>query len=319
MAGVVEIQLAKPEDLARLCSELGTTIGFEALSERISALMPGLSFNCVITRGNWHRLGGVVDAEYQAISHNISHWASRESEGDIDKLIAKYMAAGYFATRLAGKTHYFTAPCGDNAEDFIQLEIEELQEVLDRPLIERDWYPDNMEEFLDPLDYPCLEPEPIGMPYLQFRRITPVDKLLGEAARENQALKNLRRFFLDWTRSSASENDPFCKHWVLALREYLDSDGEYRLSTKPISVFAGNRLSLPQGDELSGSVLANAIHGYDRSLGYPFAWFFNMLSSRTENYNLAEAVLRDQVGAYDYLPARDLKVLKAWEERPYGV
>jgi len=44
-----------------------------------------------------------------------------------------------------------------------------------------------------------------------------------------------------------------------------------------------------------------------------------MLSSHSENYTLAEAVLRDQMGAYDYLPAKDLKVLRQWEERPYGV
>jgi len=25
------------------------------------------------------------------------------------------------------------------------------------------------------------------------------------------------------------------------------------------------------------------------------------------------------MGAYDYIPAKDLKVLRAWEERPYGV
>ena len=31
------------------------------------------------------------------------------------------------------------------------------------------------------------------------------------------------------------------------------------------------------------------------------------------------AVLRDQMGAFDYLPARDLKVLRQWEVRPYGV
>jgi hypothetical protein len=44
-----------------------------------------------------------------------------------------------------------------------------------------------------------------------------------------------------------------------------------------------------------------------------------MLGSKAENFAVAEAVLRDQMGAYDYLPAKDLKVLRSWEERPYGV
>jgi hypothetical protein len=313
------VQLPKPEDLATICANLSVDDGIDALTARINELIPGLNFDCVVTRGNWHRLGGVVDADYRPVSSNIVHWAEQTSGGDVDELIVNYLDAGYFATRLAGKTHYLTASCGDAPDAFIQLEIEELQEVLDRPLIERDWFPDSLEEFLDPLDYPRLPPEPIARPYWQFRRITPVSKLLGEAQKENQALYNLRRFFSDWSASSAQDGEAFCRHWVLALREYLDSDGEYRLSAKPFSTYQGTLSPLPAGDRLHGVGLANAIHGYDRQVGYPFAWYFHMLGSKAENYSLAEAVLRDQMGAYDYLPARDLKVLREWEKRPYGV
>ncbi len=315
----MEALLAKPETLALLCQDLDPASDSEAVNAEICKLMPALEFSPVASRGNWHRLGGVVDASYRPVHSNIAHWAERESGGDVDQLIVTYADAGYFATRLAGKTHYFTAPCGDRPESFIQLEVEQLQEVLDRPLVERDWFPESIEEFLDPLDYPRLQPEPIGKPYWQFRRITPVEKLLNEATRESQARYNLRRFFQDWSASSAGDGDPFCRHWVLALREYLDSDGEYRLSAKPFSTFTGSLSKLPPGDRLQGAALANAVHGYDRQVGYPFAWFFNMLSSHSENYTLAEAVLRDQMGAYDYLPAKDLKVLRQWEERPYGV
>jgi len=315
----MEAMFAKPETLAMLCQSLDPSLEIDALNAEFCRLMPALEFTPVATRGNWHRLGGVVDASYRTVHNNIAHWAEQESAGDVDQLIVSYADAGYFATRLAGKTHYFTAPCGDCPESFIQLEIEQLQEVIDRPLIEQDWFPESIEEFLDPLDYPRLATEPVGKPYWQFRRITPVEKLLNEAARENQALYNLRRFFKDWSVSSAYDGEPFCRHWVLALREYLDSDGEYRLSAKPFSTFKGNLSKLPPGDRLQGVALANAIHGYDRQVGYSFAWYFNMLSSHSENYTLAESVLRDQMGAYDYLPAKDLKVLRQWEERPYGV
>ena len=44
-----------------------------------------------------------------------------------------------------------------------------------------------------------------------------------------------------------------------------------------------------------------------------------MLGQKASNYALAKAVLADQMGAYDYLPARDLKVLREWEQRPYAV
>jgi len=305
--------------MAGICAETDPASGLDALLERLHKGMPGLQFEPVLSRGGWHRLGGVVDENYQRVSDNILQWAERESGGDVDELLLRHGDKGWFATRLAGKTHYLTAPCGDNAEDFIQLEVEELQEVLDRPLIDHDWYPESLEEFLEPLDYPRLEPEPIGRPHYLFRRITPIAELLNEPIRASQAQYNLRRFFRDWNRSSANYGEPFCRYWILALREYMDSDGECRRNPKPVSTFAADLPDLPPGDRLQGVDLANAIHHYDRRLGYPYAWYFMMLSSKAANYTLAEAVLRDQLGAYDYLPARDLKVLRDWEERPYGV
>jgi hypothetical protein len=307
-----------PERLAQLCSRTAAGPGLDNLQSQMQCLMPDLSFDWVLTRGHWHRLGGVVDARYRPVSDNIVRWAERESAGDVDQLIARYEGKGYFATHLAGKTHFFTATCGPRAEDFLQLEIEELQQVLDRPLIAKDWFPESLEEFLDPLDYPRLEPEPIGKPYYQFRRLTPIADLLSESPR-NRALADLKRFFEDWDRSSACEGEHFSRHWILAQREFMDSDGECRRVARPVSTFADELPELPPGESLHGSKLANAIHGYDRHLGYPFAWYFIMLSSKSANYGLAEAVLRDQLGAYDYLPARDLKVLRQWEERPYGV
>jgi hypothetical protein len=312
-------EIAKPETLATFCQAFDSDKGIERLSKQINQLMPNLNFTHVITRGNWYRLGGVVDSEYRPITQNIAQWADLTSGGNVDQLITEYLDAGYFATRLAGKTHYFTAPYGDAPEQFIQLEIEELMEVLDRPLVERDWFPESLEEFLDPLDYPRLEPEPVGKAYLQFRRITPIESLLMEAAKENQAMKNLKRFFNDWTASSAGLNGVFCEHWILALREYQDSDGEYLLSAKPYSTYQGNSSLLLPTQKPHGADLANTIHGYDRRVGYPFAWFFNMLSSKSDNFALAEAVLKDQLGAFDYLPPRDLRVLRAWESQPYGV
>ncbi|MES9852856.1 MAG: hypothetical protein ABW170_13635 [Candidatus Thiodiazotropha sp. L084R] len=312
--------LAKPEELAMLCLSYDITnddIG--GLSKEVNKLMPDLNFAHVVTRGNWYRLGGVVDSKYQPISQNIAQWAETTSDGDIDNLITEYIDAGYFATRLAGRTHYFTASHGDAPEQFVQLEIEELQEVLDRPLVERDWFPESLEEFLDPLDYPRLEPEPISSAYLQFRRITPIESLVTEKAKENRSIKNLKRFFTDWQVSSAGAQNVFCKHWMLALREYQGSDGEFQLSAKPYSTFQGDQTIAKLNGSPHGSELANAIHGYDRQAGYPFAWFFNMLSSKSDNYALADAVLKDQMGAFDYLPPRDLQVLREWELNPYGV
>ena len=305
--------------LAALCSATSVEQGLDELLQGMAEIYPELQFNHVMTRGGWYRLGGVVDGDYARISDNITQWAEQEAEGDVENLLVKHLGSGYFATRLSGKTHYFNATVGDGPEDFVQLEVEELVEVLDRPLTDPDWFPESIEEFLDPIDYPRLEPEPIGKPVYLYRRITPIHQLLHEPMRETRLLSNIRHFLEDWGQSSAGHNACFSQHWILALREYIDSDGRAIVNAKPVSAFNGDAPALPDADTLSGANLAVAVHDYDRRVGYPFSWFFMMLSSQSKNFQLADAVLRDQAGAYDYLAARDLKVLREWEARPYSV
>ncbi|WP_428610586.1 hypothetical protein [Sedimenticola sp.] len=309
----------RPDLLAEICAATDAEQDIAALEQTLQRLVPEAGLRHVLTRGNWHRPGGVVDADFNPVSSNIRRWAEQESAGDVDALIANYADAGYFATQLSGKTHYFTFACGSGPADFIQLEIEQLQEVVDRQLVAADWYPDSLEEFLDPLDSPRLSPVPVAQPFYRFRRITPIARLLDDTNGDSRAFVALRRFLQDWRDSSAAEGTHFCHHWILALREYMDRDGEVRLTASPVTTFRGTLPDLPPGETLVGAELANAIHAYDRVVGYPFAWFFHMLSRQAENYQLAKAVLRDLMGAYDYLPARDLKVLRQWEAQSYAV
>ena len=311
--------LTPTDALIRLCANATSRDGLEKLIEKVNELLPGTSFSWALTRGGWHRLGGVVDANYNRVAGSIVQWVEENCGGDVDELVSGYVDAGFFATQLAGRTHFITHACGNAPQDFIQIEIEELQEVLDRPLVQRDWYPDSIEEFLEPLDYPRLAAEPVAEPFFQFRRIIRIAQLLSSSNHGSRQIQDLQRYFVDWRNSSAGECAHFSRHWVLALREYRDREGELKLTAKPVSTYVGEVLELPPGEQLRGVGLAKAIHAYDRRIGYPFAWFFMMLSQKARNYALAEAVLADQMGAYAYLPARDLKVLREWERRPYAV
>jgi hypothetical protein len=311
--------LQRQEHLAELCGQLSAIGGHSKLEQVLRSNLDDLDLEWVITRGGWHRLGGVVDGNHAPVASNLSKWVDEVSGGDLDELYFNYRDSGFFVTHLAGKSHYFTAPTGDRPDQFVQIEIEELQEVIERPLIDRDWFPDSLEEFLDPLDYPRLEPEPVTPPYYRFRRMIAIDNLFEQHADNNRNLRDLHRFFDDWRISSAGDADRFCRQWVLLLRDYQDAYGEFRIRARPMAALHGRLPELPDGECLAGATLANAIHGYDRLVGYPFAWFFHMLSSKSSNYAVAQAVLKDQMGAYDYLPARDLKVLRRWEERPYSV
>ena len=301
--------------LGELCASLPAPSDPESLAEVVQGLLPDLEVRHVLTRGGWHRVGGVVDLDGLRIAHHIGEWAQIESAGDIDELLYKLSDRRLFATRLNGRTHYLVAPAGPAPDNFIQIEIEEIQEVLDRCISDPDWFPDSIAEFVDPLDFPRLEPEPVGEPRLLFRRLVRVPDLLASG----DAGTRLRRFLADWGRSSASESDPLCAHWVLSIREYQDRDGEGHVTAKPVPAVQDAIPVLPSGEVARGARLANQIHGFDRALGYPFAWYFHMLTNPKVSHRLAEAVHADLMGAYAYLPARDLKVLRDWYADPYGV
>lgn len=307
------------QQLVELCQNTDTASGLPGIVYGLDSIFPDLSFEHVLSRGGWHRLGGVVDSNYQRISDNIVQWAEQESDGDPEQLVLRYMHSVYFATKLSGTTHYLTVSTGDKPEQFIQLEIEELQEVIDRPLVERDWFPESMQEFLDPLDYPRLEPEPVSKSQYVFRRMTHIDQLINEKALETRHLKNIRRFFQDWERSSAQDTARFSQHWVLALREYTDSDGYQQVNAKPVSTYPQGSRQLRDCEGKSGAELAKSIQRYDHVMGYHYSWFFMMLSSQSENFVVADAVLRDQEGAYDYISQKDLEVLRDWAINPYSV
>jgi len=281
----------------------------------IQAVLPGIEVRHVLTRGGWHRLGGVVDLEGRRISRHIAEWAEQEAQGKIEDLLFKLSTARCFATRLNGQAHYLVAQAGPGAADYIQIEVEQVQEVLDRCITDPDWFPDSIAEFVDPLAFPRLEPGPVGPPRLLFRRLVQVGDLLAAS----DASQQVRRFLEDWDRSSAGEAACFSDHWVLSLREYRDRDGEGRLTAKPVSTFAGIIPSVPSDLAVRGAELANLIHGLDRQIGYPFAWFFHMLTDKHISHHLPEAVHADLMGAYAYLAARDLKVLRDWYDQPYGV
>lgn len=309
--GIAHLQLR----VAESCRLHPAPPEIDELVSRLRATIPELTLGHVMSRGGWHRLGGVVDGDYRRVAQHIRTWSEGQSDGDVELLLDKCSELHGFVTRLEGLTHYLTAPTGEGAGDFIQVEIEQLQEVIDRTLWDPDWLPDDLEEFIDPMDYPRLEPEPVGAPRLLCRRVLPVRDFLGS----EDADRDIKRFFSDWERSSAGESAHLCDHWCLGIREFLDIGGEGHLKAKPVAVGAKCLPDLPEDSVARGSGLANLIHGFDRTVGYHFAWFFHMLTRRRVSFKLAEAVHADQMGAFDYLPARDLAVLRDWYDRPYSL
>lgn len=314
------VTLPEPLELATRCENAKPGDHGQGLVTALQPLFSGLRLRHALTRGGWHRLGGVVDAAHQPVSNNIRQWAEEESGGDVDALIARYADAGYFATHIAGKTHFLVASTGEAPEDFIQIEVEELQEEVERILIDNDWQPDDIEEFLDPMDYPLLEPEPVGEPGYLFRRIFSIPELVaGFDPKEVEGVPGkFRRFLNEWTASSAAQSS-FCEHWLFAVRETLDSDGDSAYSAKPVSTHAAGPEAAKALQGLTGAELAKGIQRFDKTLGYPMAWYFFLVTHSAVSHDLASRILDDHADDYAYLAKKDLDLLEGWLDRPYAL
>lgn len=301
--------------IAGTCNQALASVSPQDILASLQVQSPELQLRYAMARTGWHRLGGVVDRHYRRIAAHVREWAEQQSDGDLDALLDKCARIGGFVTRLEGCTHYITARTGDRARDFIQVEIEQVQEVIERPLWDPDWMPDDLEDFVDPLDFPRLDPEAVGPPRLLFRRLVRVADFLAS----DDAGWQIKRFLKEWDRSSAGESTCFCDHWILSFREYLDTQGDGRLSAKPIPLLRGEERDLRDEEIKRGAALANLIHAFDRHCDYHFAWYFHMLTRRRVSHRLADAVHSDLMGAFDYLPAKDIAVLQDWYDAPYSL
>ncbi|GAB6054549.1 hypothetical protein JCM17960_33690 [Magnetospira thiophila] len=288
----------------------------KALLESVARAIPGVAFELAVTRDGWYRTGGILVADGSRIAHNLRDWAESTCDGDVTEIAAEYLGEGYVATRLQGRTHYLMAATGDGPMDFIQVEVEEIQEMTDRPLLDPDFLPDDIEDLVDPMDAPRLTGEPCGGPRYELRRATdfspclesPDSKFCGDAF--------FRRFLGEWIASSAAQAVRLHEHWVFTMVPYTDRFGEPRFYVKP-------RPQRQPGNKLDGKIhgrgsdLARLIHAFDRASDYPMAWYFHMVTGCGVSHIIAEAALDDLMGAYAYLPAKDLAILRKWGKEPY--
>jgi len=304
--------------LSDICADAIPADDHVNLLEKIQQRLPDTPFHLSLSRGGWYRVGAVVNAAGERVADKLGDWIEAEAL-ELFEIVEKYKDSGYKVTRLNGTTHYFTASTGSDPDQFIQLEVEEITEVVDRNLIEADYYPETLEEFVEPDDFPRLSPVETIKRYYLFRRVTDIQDFIERMNKDSEFELPIQRWFKDWKRSSAAEKTLFCQQWVLALREYTDGYGEPRMEAKPMSTYGGAIDELDPDNTTRGSVLANAIHGVDRQLDYPMAWYFLMLSRKKVSPRIAEAIHNDMQGAYAYLPPRDLKILNEWIAAPYSV
>lgn len=315
------------DDLARqtaeLCIRVSAAAGPGALARELARIAPQLAFREVLGRGGWYRLGGVVDASGQHVADDLEKWAEAElaaRDDDLGALCDDYAGSGLTATRLTGRTHYLVAATGSAATDFIQIEIEELQEMSCHVLFDADTPPASIEELVDPRDDDqcARHAVPLGAPFLSLRRLTPVGDLLARMRAQKPEPQPIHRFFEAWESSSAGPATQFCNHWVLGVREHLDRYRQTIVHATPVAAAIGAPPRFDGAFGAQGLSLHNALARYDKAAGYPMAWFFNMVTSRSVPHALSAAVIDDTQAGFHYLPDRDAEVVKAWLYRPYA-
>ncbi|WP_091932060.1 hypothetical protein [Propionivibrio dicarboxylicus] len=303
-----------------LCVGLPVSIGASGLARELSAIAPDRAFRDVLTRGGWFRLGGVIDATGRHIADDLTRWGESELAKHEDDLRALYDAcagSGLRATRLLGRTHYLVAVTGTQAADFVQVEIEELQETVSHVLFEGH-VPGSLEELFEAPEAGAATNEPVSVPFYALRRITNVSELLKRIAAEKPEPQTVHRFFDAWQASSAGQTTHFSNHWVLAVREYLDRYRQSIQQATPVAALNGPSPKFLSAYGAKGLALAEALQQFDRQAGYPMAWFFHMLTTKSVPQAVAYAVIDDVQDGFAYLPERDVKVLRNWLHRPFG-
>ena len=308
--------------VVEMCVHVPVSTGAAGLTRELSHLMPLLGFREVLTRGGWYRLGGVVDVTGTHVTDDLGLWAETELAArgdDIHALVDDYAGSALRATRLMGKTHYLVACTGSLARDFLQIEIEELQEVVSHDLFTRD-EPASLEEIVDPpRDETGNEAAlPLGAPFYALRRITDVAEFLKRMAAQKPEPQVVHRFFDAWEACSAGNATQFSNHWVVAVREYLDRYHQPIFQAMPVAAVNGLPPKFESTYGARGMALYAALQGFDRQAGYPMAWFFHMLTTKAVPHAVANTIIDDVQSGFSYLPERDVKVVRDWLHRPYG-
>lgn len=301
------------------CTKIAVSSGPGAFAKALGQALPDWKFRHAFSRGGWYRLGGIVDAQGERISDNLESWveaALDERDGDIGKLIDDFAGQTLYATRLVGQTHYLVASAGDGSDDFLQLEVEDLQEMRAHPLFAND--PATLEELVDPRtsEQAAL---PLGLPFYTFRRLQHIGAFLKRMLAQKPEPTPVHRMLEDWTSSSAGNTSAYYNHWVIATREHLDRYHQSVYRAQPIATREGDAPEFDAGKGTSGLELHAALGHFDREAGYPMAWYFHMLTSKAVPHWVAQTVVEDALGGFAYLPQRDVDVVRGWLHRPYAL
>lgn len=306
--------------LVAACCASPVAAGPAALTREIAQHIPKYPFREILCRGGWYRLGGIVDAQGRRISDNLEEWVDGElaaRDNDLALLQEDFAESGLQATRLSGRTHFLVAPTGPGSTDFLQLEIEELQETGAHRLFDRQTPAGTIDELVDTRAASEGSP-PIGAPFYRFRRLSHIGDTLNRMCGQAIDAQPIHRFVADWEASSAARASALCNHWVIALREHLDRYRNTVIRAQPVAALNGAPPVFSARQGTSGPALGETLGAFNRQVGYPMAWFFHLVTTRAVPHWVAISVAEDAQAGFSYLPERDLAIVRGWLHKSYA-
>jgi len=310
------------QDITYCCKKLIPGQNDDLLLGKLQALTPAYPVKLAHTGDEWYRLGGVVDRHGQRIAGDLVEWAERsylECGQNLQTLIDYAFDKQLIATKQTGKTLYFAVQTGARAEDFTLIEIDKTSEVSDRMLVDANRPPEDLEEFIDPLQPFCIESYSFGHPRYTYRRKTDVKLFMEVIGERHPQTHPVQRFIDDWNRSSAGHKVPLTDDWIIRPYRHTGRFGEQIVNAEIVNTHKDHLPHLEDFVGKKGQALSSILSRFDRHAGYPFAWFFYMLKGKGVSTDSAESVYRDISGDFAYLPEKDERILRDWIANPYNV
>jgi hypothetical protein len=305
--------------ITKVCEQASVASVPAALTKALHDQLPDWHFRHVLCRGGWYRLGGIVKSDGTRFISDLEQWAEKELEtrdGDFIRLSDDFAQQDLWATRLVGRTHYLVAPAGEGTENFLQLEIEDLQEVKSHLLFDGEKIPTSLEELVAP-DH-AQTGQPVSLAHYVRRRISHVGTFLNRMLAQSAEPAPIHRMLADWKNSSAGIASEYYNHWIVLMREHQDRYQQSIFRAQTFPVLSGDPPEFNLAKDTRELALRDALVVFDRAVGYPMAWYFHMFTTKAVPHWVAQTVVEDALSGFAYLPEKDIEVVRNWLHRPYS-
>ncbi len=305
----------------------------------------------------------VVDANDQEIAADYHDWIAEQLArlGSVGAVCEAFAHSGYRMVESQPCLHYLVVDrspaAADRQDDFVQIEIWEDQEFVEREIFPRlpAWHwPDEYELRRGNTNGATFERRDLGGPRYRLETIidmalfaTEAEAVWGEnhqlqgdrvfrsrnattGQERVQSVREMtpgfdrqqwrgRRFFDDWSASSAGQSGArLCTRWVIKTSEYSAPGRPREMDFVPSWTHTRKIAALENTQRLDVYGLMSKLTNLDERVGTPFVWFSYGVHGNLVRSGQMERVLEAAESGLIVLPEHDYRVLRRWADDPYA-